>query len=735
MDREPSKANVSVLSEILYCIAAIALGFLAVLIPYLIDPRFFYLDDKQLQFIPYMTDIAAHLLHGELPFLSISTVFGGNYSIDWQHGVLNPVSLLSSLLVYSTDNLQLAGAFVAATYFPLLSLAVFLLARSFGIAQGPALLFTTVIASNNFLLYWTGSSWHNHLVGVTWFAWAWFFLLHCGKRYKLAPIGLALSTYLLLTSGFPHAALATCTIMLVNIVKAFQKRNSRELLDILIGGGSALLVALPSLLPAFFSLPYTDRGTGISNGTFLTPGIGDYLMGGAPAYLPKLLFWEQFDFDVPIFYLAWFFPFLLFFIDFKNAAQVIKKLIPIIAILTILLVLGTGPENLGPVRWPFRFIPFVHIAAGIILFSLLFHSGPLKITKKRILLAQSLVFLVAIIATFESPRYVGSFLSAFLIAIFLAISLNQYRQRGINAFIGALILGSFVFFGLTHAWLPINPDVPNYGAPTTRSHSSPVAMQDFNGYTLSLGPLIVSPQTKKESELPLAASYISKGHYAFNGYSALGHKSLQKELCIGRRTQTDCPNGAIKWTELDEQTRWPLLDLFRINRVTAQHGMWWDGIASRLGPAWHSAGKGNEVETFERNNPITLPGTLSWHPPGMQIAETEPMKHQHESLSISKNTDGGRLVFARLFWPGYRASFNGEPIEVVAHRGFLVAVDLPPESTGRLELWFRPPGLYLGLGLASLGLVIVILYLLVRRYLPYKPRNLEKKPGEPISDY
>jgi len=721
----PKTSNVT-LSEIPYYLAAIAVGLLVVAIPYLIDPRFFYLDDKQLQFIPYMTDIAAHLLQGELPFLSISTVFGGNYSIDWQHGVLNPASLLSSLFVYSTDNLQLAGAFVAATYFPLLSLAVFLLARSFGIAQGPALLFTIIIASNNFLLYWAGSSWHNHLVGVTWFAWAWFFLLHCGKRYKLAPIGLAISTYLLLTSGFPHAALAACTIMAVGIVKAFQKRNNRELLDIIVGGGSALLFALPSLLPAFFSLLYTDRGTGISNGTFLTPSIGDYLMGGAPAYLPKLLFWEEFDFDVPIFYLTWFFPFLLLFIDFKNATQVIRKLIPIFAILIILLVLGTGPESLGPVRWPFRYIPFIHITAGIILFSLLFHSGPLKITRKRTLLAQSLVFLVALIATFESPRYVGSFLSAFLTAIFLSISITQYRQRGINSFIGVLALGVVFFFGLTHAWLPINPDVPSYGAPTARSNRLPVAMQDFNGYTLSLGPLIVSPQTKEGSELPLAASYISKGHYAFNGYSALGHKSLQKELCINRRTQTDCPNGAIKWTELDNQTKLPLLDLFRINRVTAQHGMWWDGIASRLGSTWHSAKKGNEVETFERNNPITLPGTLSWHPQGMQVATAEPMRHQHESLSISKNSDGGRLIFARLFWPGYRASLNNKPLEVVAHRGFLVAIDLPANATGQLKIWFRPPALRLGLALAGIGLMLITLYLFIRSRILVEPKLAKK---------
>lgn len=181
MDREPPITSSTSLSETPYYLAAISIGLLVVAISYFIDPRFFYLDDKQLHFIPYMTDIAAHLLQGELPFLSISTIFGGNYSIDWQHGILNPTSLLSYLLAYSTDNLQLAGALAAAPYLSLLSLAIYLLSRSFGIGQGPALLFTTILATNNFLLYWAGPSWHNHLVGVTWFAWSWFFYSIAGN--------------------------------------------------------------------------------------------------------------------------------------------------------------------------------------------------------------------------------------------------------------------------------------------------------------------------------------------------------------------------------------------------------------------------------------------------------------------------------------------------------------------------------------------------------------------------
>jgi hypothetical protein len=204
---------------------------------------------------------------------------------------------------------------------------------------------------------------------------------------------------------------------------------------------------------------------------------------------------------------------------------------------------------------------------------------------------------------------------------------------------------------------------------------------------------------------------LSRGKRTFNGYTPLGHKALQGELCIQERTQTTCPDGIRRWTMPDGDTGAPLLDLFRITEVAAQHGMWRDALAPRLGPGWRSLGRGAAVETFARVDPILLPGTVSWLPRGMQVMAPEAARHQAESLTILANPQGGRLIFARLFWPGYRASLNGDPLPIIAHRGFLVAVDLPPGSTGQLKVWFRPPGLRLGFLLAGLGVVILIAFL------------------------
>lgn len=75
------------------------------------------------------------------------------------------------------------------------------------------------------------------------------------------------------------------------------------------------------------------------------------------------------------------------------------------------------------------------------------------------------------------------------------------------------------------------------------------------------------------------------------------------------------------------------------------------------------------------------------------------------------SAEGGKVVFARLGWPGYRASIDGRdvPISVVAKT--FVAVEIPPGTQGaELVLSWRPPGWKIGgaaivaglLGLAAL---------------------------------
>jgi hypothetical protein len=176
-----------------------------------------------------------------------------------------------------------------------------------------------------------------------------------------------------------------------------------------------------------------------------------------------------------------------------------------------------------------------------------------------------------------------------------------------------------------------------------------------------------------------------------------------------------CAEGVRRWAIEDPDTGATLLDLFRITSVDVQKGMWQRELAPRLGPEWRSVHRGNVVESFERVAPIALPGTVSRVPDGVELRPVTMLHHKSETLDIVQNEGGGRLIFARLFWPGYHAMLNGEPIAVVGHLGLLVAVELPSGTIGELRLWFRPPGLSLGFLLAGIGIGILGAFLFTLR--------------------
>ena len=74
------------------------------------------------------------------------------------------------------------------------------------------------------------------------------------------------------------------------------------------------------------------------------------------------------------------------------------------------------------------------------------------------------------------------------------------------------------------------------------------------------------------------------------------------------------------------------------------------------------------------------------------------------------------LVLQDAHWPGWRASIDGEPAEILIADLFVRAVRWPP-GRHRLEMVYDPPGVRFGLALSALGAVLLLLLaaLAVRR--------------------
>ena len=92
-------------------------------------------------------------------------------------------------------------------------------------------------------------------------------------------------------------------------------------------------------------------------------------------------------------------------------------------------------------------------------------------------------------------------------------------------------------------------------------------------------------------------------------------------------------------------------------------------------------------------------------PNGTTVTAAGSDDQRHEHVDVAATGAGGTMVFAMLGWPGWTATFDGKSVPVGRDAAGLLTVQLPPNSSGRLELTFLPPGLRVGVGAAGVGLL------------------------------
>lgn len=75
------------------------------------------------------------------------------------------------------------------------------------------------------------------------------------------------------------------------------------------------------------------------------------------------------------------------------------------------------------------------------------------------------------------------------------------------------------------------------------------------------------------------------------------------------------------------------------------------------------------------------------------------------------------IIFARPWYPGYRATLDGRPLPLTPYRRFLPEVTLPKGATGRLVVEYRPAGLDTGLKIAAGAGGLLLLWMLAGLFL------------------
>lgn len=683
-------------------------GYLSVL---LANARHYFTDDTESQYTALWIGLGRSLREGVFPMMNPEQWMAGNNTMD-DAGLFNPPQLLIDLIAPSVDNVALYATVVKLVFSIIAALGVYRICLVYGARPVWSAVAGVAFPLSGWFLFFDQASWMTALTGTAWIVHAW----ASSVRYTRGaggPIPVFVFLYLTITTQYIFPALeAILVLAAVAVGELLYQRRWQPIARLAAAAACAGLAGLIAFLPSMLSADVTWRGAwDVINDPFLTVPWSESLNASLPSALPAFESWWGYVQPLPVTYIAWFLIPALAFVDWRRAAGAWRELSSVALFSLVMLMWAAGPGTIGPLRWPARVLPMLALGLLVLVCVLIGRFGTVRPLRGRMSAATLLILLLLVRSWSADPANGGwHLLSAVGIAAAGAAVVWLGRTRGTALAAGLTIAVMFpIAFLQVHA---AQPTPMAWNLPAHRSDAQN-AFPEFAGTTLQLGDRgLLGPEDKN---VDAAYGSLVFGNYAraveldyVNGYTPTGHFYFGDLLCM-RWDGSVCPDAYRRVFSLSPEpdTGRTLVDLMKVDRVVLQRAMYPD---ARDGPApegwtWVDyPGHDRYIWVLEREDGVVSTGNG-------RISDTDGV--DVTSLSETDTTSrlqvtslgGGRVVFARLGWPGYRATLNGEPIPITTVANSFVAIDLPAGTdAAELVLTWRPPGWKIGIASAAVGL-------------------------------
>ncbi|MFE5644400.1 hypothetical protein [Rhodococcus sp. NPDC056516] len=692
--------------------AVVCLAFLAIVT---VDPRYFYVDDTESGAVGNWVQLGHLMREGQFPSLVLDQWMAGNYPVEGQGGLWNPVQIFINYIAPSVDNLALLATLVKLAFAIILGWGVYRVCLEYGARPYWAAVAGSAVPFAGFTLYFEYPSWVTSVIGMAWVVQAW----ASGIRYargRSGPIPVFVFLYLAISVGYVHAALmagvTVGALMLGEYIRSPQWRTTVKLgLVGIAAAACGAITFLPGLLSSAVTWRTGEEGT--FNDNFLTAPWSETLTASIPSSVSSIESWTGETTYAPITYIAWFAIPALAFIGWRKAQGSLRDLVTPLLLLAFILLFTAGPSDIGQIRWPARLLPFVAVFSLVLLGVLLSRFGTLDKLRSRVTAAALIVFVLMIRASSSGPQYFIRHLTWAVVIIAVgALAIYLGRRYGAPAIAGLLIL---TIAPVTLYQVIAYPQALNkWYLPTSQSEAK-ANFPDFPGTTLQLGNRALIRIDAETTELPWTSQVY--GNYAkvldldyVNAYTPVGHADFASLLCMGFDGST-CDDAYRNVFRPDEYTGRTSADLMLLDRVVLQRKQYPGADNEPAPPGWHWADvpevAQEQIYILERDaGPISdQPGRVS--ATVNADAQSEYMSVKSERVRVS-SPGGGSVVFARLAWPGYTATLDGEPIPTKGLGGTYLYVDLPPGTdNAELVINFRSPGQRIGFVGMGFGLVLL----------------------------
>jgi len=662
-------------------------------------PRFFYIDDTQSQGLPSMALVGRSLRQGEWRLLYSELGAGGNLAVDPQYGMFFPPKLLLSLIASFFDDVRLVGTAITAAFLAFACLGVVTALRAAGAARGWSLAAGLAFVTSGFVYVWAAAAWHPALWAFSMLPWLWWSLIQ--HRPWVRVVGSALTGWFVVGFAFPFAALCAAVLALAwAAVEVGTNRRWATAASALLGLGSGAALGAINYLPILGAADYTTRYGGLRNDDFLVPNLADMLSSWSPVTTSEVAFWGGPISQSPLTFMGWFAVPVLALVSWQSSLLRSARVREMLLLLAVMLLFTQLPSEVGPFRWPFRFIPAVALALNCLVVLIIAHSG-LKVTRGRLLGVSALVGAGAWIQFGRSPQDLKWILAAVALeAVLLSWLVVSVRRRRGGGWVA--VGGSFAALGLLVIALPApgtNPDVPDWGyAPRVSQVPAPPVAPESPALVLRTPATPIA----QDLEAGMTVGFVPTYHERFVGqsYTAVGHKALAQALCsdyLGR----SCPAAQEFLLSQESSTGRPWLELLGYQGLLFTQ----EFPGFQAGRDWQALEPVGHYSHLKRVKRQRAPH-VTWTSP--EVRAVEVLAESANGLTLRVDADpGARLILDQLWWPGWKVDLDGSTVEAADLEGILVAVDLPEGSSGLVSVRYQPVSPWL-LVAWSLGVAVLL---------------------------
>lgn len=687
------------------------------------QPDFFVVNDARDEFLPKGYEVARLVADRQWPVFTTRVLSGGNLLASFGSGPLDAFntavwSLWGVLGTPRRVGMAMVGALAMSMYG-----AGYLLTRGgLGVRKVQGHLAGTLMVTAPMFLVFALPGWWNNALGVAAFTWAVAALLLVWRR-PTAPrmVFLGLTTWGVFSSGWPQtfAAFAVvCVVVGLRALTAGGSITARERCSALWPLATPVLfgtlAAWPNISEFLAMGGYLARQSTINNAeNFLVPTVNTMLGVASPVGGDFVPAWGGFV------YLAIPFGFATILVLVAccftahswSLVRRDRNLHVLLASAFIFYVMTQLPTRLGPTRWPIRFLSY----AIVLVIAATIHylaRTPRAWSARRFLVATGAVALGSLYASWRVPDPAADrFLSLYvpllgLLAIACLLGLYRFRRLRLALDVALVVVGVVLVWSLSPSWF--NPGTALAAPESTRR----VAELAQGGFVLDLDPA-------RDGWAPGLSSsrYLMSGISIINGYDPVGHAGFSR-LARPRVQGYLEPGAADRFTA--EPPGWPgtcWTDAMRVSMVITSADATKGRHAMLTACGFRMVGKEGNAAAFVHERPAEdARSTVSVADAGItwshDVLETERTERLHV---VNASADPGRLVFARLTWPGYTATLDGAPLKVTSLDGVLVQVEIPGHAGGDLVLHYTPrtwrvqaPAAFLlGLGGTAISAILV----------------------------